>query len=104
MPTRSTPATRCWCHVATLFDATDEERAELMAAIDITRRAVEAEHEPGGYIGINVGEAGGQTVGHLHVHVTPRYAGDVPDPRGGVWLVPDKAAYWEGRDPGGGQW
>ncbi|MFY9156115.1 MAG: HIT domain-containing protein, partial [Bacillota bacterium] len=33
---------------------------------------------------VNVGAAGGQTVFHLHVHVIPRYRGDVPDPRGGI--------------------
>ncbi len=91
-------------HVATWFDASAEERAELMAAVDIARTTIEAEHEPDGYnIGINVGEAGGQTVGHLHVHVIPRYAGDVEDPRGGVrWVVPGKAAYWEGDTEGDG--
>ena len=36
----------------------------------------------------------GQTVPHLHVHLIPRYEGDVPDPRGGVrWVVPGKANY-----------
>lgn len=49
-------------------------------------------------IGVNSGEAAGQTVGHAHVHVIPRRAGDVPDPRGGVrWVLPDTAVYWEGR-------
>jgi diadenosine tetraphosphate (Ap4A) HIT family hydrolase len=44
---------------------------------------------------MNLGSAAGQTVPHLHVHVIPRYAADVDDPRGGVrWVVPDKAAYW----------
>ena len=44
--------------------------------------------------GYNVGEAAGQTVMHLHVHVIPRYAGDVADPRGGVWgAVPERRVY-----------
>ncbi|MGP1667643.1 MAG: HIT family protein, partial [Rhodanobacter sp.] len=56
----------------------------------------DAELHPDGYnIGINVGAAAGQTVPHLHVHVIPRYAGDMDDPRGGVrWIFPDRAAYW----------
>lgn len=46
-------------------------------------------------IGVNSGEAAGQTVGHAHVHVIPRRRGDVEDPRGGVrWVLPDRADYW----------
>ena len=46
-------------------------------------------------IGINDGPAAGQTVPHLHIHLIPRYKGDMPDPRGGVrWIIPDKAKYW----------
>ena len=46
-------------------------------------------------VGYNDGEPAGQTIMHFHVHVIPRYQGDVSDPRGGVrWLLPDKAAYW----------
>ncbi|RMD85355.1 MAG: HIT domain-containing protein, partial [Candidatus Dadabacteria bacterium] len=72
-------------HVATWFDATPEERAALVRGIDEARRAIERERTPDGYnIGINVGEAAGQTVFHLHVHVIPRYHGDVENPRGGV--------------------
>lgn len=47
-------------------------------------------------IGVNSGLAAGQTVGHAHVHIVPRSAGDVDDPRGGVrWVLPDKARYWD---------
>jgi diadenosine tetraphosphate (Ap4A) HIT family hydrolase len=55
------------------------------------------EHHPDGFnIGINVGEAAGQTVAHAHMHVVPRYNGDVDDLKGGVrWVVPEKAAYWK---------
>jgi superfamily II DNA or RNA helicase/diadenosine tetraphosphate (Ap4A) HIT family hydrolase len=72
-------------HVGSWFDATPEEQQALIAAIPIARAAIEGQHQPEGWnIGINVGEVGGQTIDHLHVHLIPRYAGDVPDPRGGV--------------------
>ncbi|MFC1660189.1 HIT family protein [Gemmatimonadota bacterium] len=84
-------------HVAGWFDATLEEQVEILRTISLVRERIEARHAPDGYnIGINVGAAGGQTVDHLHVHVIPRYQGDVPDPRGGIrWVIPDRAPYWE---------
>ena len=82
-------------HVATWFDASSEEQGELIEAIAITKRVIEERYQPDGYnIGINVGEAGGQTVFHLHVHVIPRYCGDVDDPRGGVRkIIPHRGCY-----------
>ena len=64
--------------------------------IEIARVAISERHDPDGFnVGMNLGAAAGQTVPHLHVHVIPRYAGDVEDPRGGVrWVVPSKADYW----------
>ena len=83
-------------HVATWFDASREERREMMDAIDVARAAIEARHAPDGFnVGMNLGAAAGQTVPHLHLHVIPRYAGDVEDPRGGIrWVVPERADYW----------
>ena len=84
-------------HVPTWFDASREEQIALVEGINEAKRQIELEHTPTGYnIGINSGEAAGQTVPHLHVHVIPRYSGDVSDPRGGVrWVIPDKAVYWD---------
>jgi superfamily II DNA or RNA helicase/HKD family nuclease len=82
-------------HVAEWFDATPEEQTELLRAIAVAKAVIETKHRPDGYnIGINVGRAAGQTVFHLHVHVIPRYMGDVPDPRGGVrHVIPSKGNY-----------
>ncbi|MCM2310066.1 MAG: HIT family protein [Steroidobacteraceae bacterium] len=83
-------------HVASFFEATDTERADLMSLLTAARDELDREFRPAGYnIGINDGAAAGQTVSHLHIHLIPRYVGDRDDPRGGVrWVLPDKAAYW----------
>ena len=83
--------------MASFFEATDDERADLVALLLLAREALERDFRPAGYnIGINDGVAAGQTVAHLHVHLIPRYAGDRDDPRGGVrWVLPEKAAYWK---------
>lgn len=45
-------------------------------------------------IGVNCGTAAGQTVMHAHIHLIPRYEGDVVDPRGGVrGVIPNKQKY-----------
>jgi diadenosine tetraphosphate (Ap4A) HIT family hydrolase len=87
-------------HVAGWFEATADEQSAITSAIETARRIIEDKHSPVGYnIGMNLGEAAGQTVFHLHLHVIPRYQGDSDDPRGGIrLLMPDKAAYWEDGD------
>lgn len=83
-------------HIASFFDATEEERADLVTLLARAREDLAREFRPAGYnIGINDGAAAGQTIPHLHIHLIPRYAGDRDDPRGGVrWVLPEKAAYW----------
>jgi diadenosine tetraphosphate (Ap4A) HIT family hydrolase len=71
--------------IGTWWEATDDERADMLALVDEVKRQLDAARQPDGFnVGFNAGAAAGQTVGHLHVHVIPRYDGDVPDPRGGV--------------------
>src|SRR5260370_26592875 len=81
--------------IATWWEATDDERADILALVDEVKRQLDAELQPDGYnVGFNAGAAAGQTVGHLHIHVIPRYRGDVPDPRGGVrHVIPSMANY-----------
>lgn len=71
----------------------------MLEALDRAKANLDDEYSPDGYnIGINDGQAAGQTVMHLHMHLIPRYTGDQPDPRGGVrWVFPDKADYWSSR-------
>ena len=81
--------------VATWFEATREEQLAVLELVDVVKAQLDAELKPDGYnIGINAGVAAGQTVMHLHVHLIPRYRGDVADPRGGVrHLMPGKGNY-----------
>lgn len=84
-------------HTGSFFDLTEAERTDLLALLDQAKLVQDALHQPDGYnIGINDGVAAGQTVPHLHIHLIPRYHGDLPDPRGGVrWVIPGKAVYWD---------
>jgi superfamily II DNA or RNA helicase/diadenosine tetraphosphate (Ap4A) HIT family hydrolase len=88
-------------HVPTWFDASPEEHHALTDALEIAKSLIESQFQPQGYnIGINVGAAAGQTVSHLHVHLIPRYQGDVPDPRGGVrHVIPQLANYLDENPP-----
>jgi len=81
--------------VATWFDASREEQIAIVDGIEAARRAIQSRYRPDGFnFGANIGTAGGQTVPHLHVHVIPRYHGDVEDPRGGVrHVIPRLANY-----------
>jgi diadenosine tetraphosphate (Ap4A) HIT family hydrolase len=86
-------------HVADLFDLSSAEQASLWTLVPTVKQVIDQRHAPAAYnIGVNVGTAAGQTVGHVHVHVIPRYDGDVGDPRGGVrWVLPERADYWSSR-------
>lgn len=87
-------------HIESFFEATPEERDALLTLLDEAKIDVEKEYQPDGYnIGINDGTAAGQTVPHLHIHLIPRFHGDIKDPRGGVrWLISAKADYWSQRE------
>ena len=84
-------------HVQSFFELQAIEKAAVLQALDEAKEALDKEFSPDGYnIGINDGEAAGQTVMHLHMHLIPRYKGDTEDPRGGIRHVfPAKAKYWK---------
>ena len=80
-------------------ELTVEEKARLPHWIDWSISHLESTLQPkpdGFNVGLNDGPAAGQIVGQLHVHIIPRYHGDVADPRGGVRSVlPHKTKYWK---------
>lgn len=78
-------------HITKLEDWIDYAKYAIM----IAKRLIEEKYKPDGYnIGVNEGEAAGQTIPHLHIHVIPRYKGDVENPRGGVrGVIPSKQNY-----------
>ena len=79
------------------FALSEGEQAECWRLVASVQEGLAERLRPAGFnIGLNSGRAAGQTVDHAHVHVIPRFAGDVEDPRGGVrWVLPAKAAYWK---------
>ena len=83
-------------HVADWFDLESDEQAAIVALAGRIRGRIASDRHPDGWnLGVNVGDAGGQTIGHVHLHLIPRYRGDRSDPRGGVrWILPERAVYW----------
>jgi diadenosine tetraphosphate (Ap4A) HIT family hydrolase len=75
-------------HVADFFDMSGPEQAAVLELLNQAKQLASQKHSPDGYnIGVNVGKAAGQNRMHVHVHLIPRYAGDVPDPSGGIRCV-----------------
>ena len=82
-------------HIKDWWSTTEDERVAIFNLLDSAKKIVDKKFKPDGYnIGMNLGEQAGQSVMHLHVHLIPRYNGDVANPRGGVrGIIPGKQDY-----------
>jgi len=82
-------------HIPDYFESEPSDREGLWKLVEECKKFLDEQFKPDGYnIGINCGEAAGQTVMHMHIHLIPRYIGDVENPRGGVrGVIPDKRIY-----------
>lgn len=82
-------------HAKTFFDTTTEEQHAMIDLLNQCKKYLDEEYKPTGYnVGLNCEEDAGQTVMHVHMHLIPRYKGDVENPRGGIrCVIPEKQNY-----------
>lgn len=82
-------------HVVNYFDTSPDEKVAMYELIDNLKVYLDETHSPDGYnVGINCGEAAGQSIFHVHIHLIPRYKGDVEVAKGGVrCVIPNKQKY-----------
>jgi diadenosine tetraphosphate (Ap4A) HIT family hydrolase len=82
-------------HISSYFDLSAEVQCACWETVNEMKAVLEKKYRPDGFnVGINVGEASGQTISHVHIHLIPRYKGDMKNPRGGVrGVIPEKQSY-----------
>lgn len=84
-------------HFANFFEATPDEVVAIYDLLHKVKEIVEEKYKPTGFnVGVNVGADGGQTIMHLHVHLIPRYKGDVENPKGGVRKLKKELVPYDG--------
>jgi ATP adenylyltransferase len=85
-------------HIASYFDLSTHAKTACWLMVDRVQQILAERFHPDGFnVGINIGAAAGQTVPHVHIHLMPRYGGDVENPTGGVrHVIPSKGHYRSG--------
>ena len=81
--------------VENYFELQFHEQSACWFLLNLIKEQLINKYNPSGFnIGININAVAGQTVPHCHIHIIPRYRGDVENPRGGVrGVIPDKRDY-----------
>lgn len=84
-------------HFSNYFDATKEEITAIYDLSHEVKKIIDDKYSPDGYnVGVNVNYEGGQTIMHLHMHLIPRYKGDIEDPRGGIRRIKRQLVFYAG--------
>ncbi len=84
-------------HCSDYFELTEEEQIQCWSVVNSVKKIIQEKYHPDGFnIGVNINESAGQTIPHVHIHLIPRYIGDVKEPRGGVrGVIPEKRDYYK---------
>nr|MDA3861827.1 HIT family protein [Melioribacteraceae bacterium] len=81
--------------ISNYFELNNHELMASSLMIKRVKKIIDKQFNPDGYnIGININKAGGQTINHVHIHIIPRYSGDIENPAGGIrGVIPEKKVY-----------
>ncbi len=82
-------------HITNYFELSDRAKTACWLMVDRAKNLLSPRFQPDGYnVGINIGNAAGQTIPHVHIHLIPRYSGDIENPIGGIRnVIPGKGNY-----------
>lgn len=82
-------------HIPDYFDLSFHAKNACWLVVDRVKMLLDEKYKPDGYnVGVNSGASAGQTIPHVHIHIIPRFYGDVENPTGGVRsVIPGKSDY-----------
>lgn len=82
-------------HIPNYFDLSVNRQQSIWIVVNRVKEILEERYKPEGFnVGFNVNEPAGQSIFHTHIHVIPRYSGDMDNPKGGVrHVIPEKGKY-----------